>query len=81
MTDLNREEIKSAMNSIGAFARKAAWQLATASNEAKSLAITSAASNLRDATSAILKANQLDLNNAAENKLSAAMIDRLTTSR
>ena len=65
------------MNSIGAFARKAAWQLATASNEAKSLAITSAASNLRDATSKILKANQLDLNNAAENDLSAAMIDRL----
>jgi glutamate-5-semialdehyde dehydrogenase len=67
----------SAMLALGRAARAAARSLATASTDAKNLALTTAARALRDATPAIIAANACDLDAARAADRPAAYIDRL----
>ncbi|MDX3899031.1 MAG: glutamate-5-semialdehyde dehydrogenase [Sphingobium sp.] len=62
---------------LGAHARKAAALLAAASDAQKADALLRAAQALRDQAPAILAANMRDMDNAAANGLSPAMLDRL----
>ncbi|AUW57657.1 glutamate-5-semialdehyde dehydrogenase [Sphingobium sp. SCG-1] len=62
---------------LGARARKASAILAQASDAQKSQALKLAAQALRDAAPAIAAANARDMENAAANGLSPAMLDRL----
>jgi glutamate-5-semialdehyde dehydrogenase len=65
------------MLALGRAARAAARALATASTDAKNLALTTAARALRDATPAIIAANARDLDAARAADRPAAYIDRL----
>jgi glutamate-5-semialdehyde dehydrogenase len=65
------------MQAIGAAARAAARQLATASSSAKTAALRQAAAAIRAGKSEILAANRRDLETAQQHDLSAAMRDRL----
>ncbi len=69
--------IPAQMRQLGQAARAAAERLARASTEAKDEALRAAARAMRDAESAILAANEIDLARALENGLSSAMLDRL----
>jgi glutamate-5-semialdehyde dehydrogenase len=62
---------------LGRRARVAAATLARTSTPRKSEAVMAAAAAIRDASAAILSANQQDVANGQANGLSAAMIDRL----
>lgn len=62
---------------MGARARVAAATIARASDAQKADALRRAAQALRDHASAIIAANARDMENAAANGLSAAMLDRL----
>ena len=62
---------------MGARARRAAHILAQASDEQKADALRRAAQALRDQAPAIIAANARDMDNAAANGLSPAMLDRL----
>lgn len=62
---------------MGARARAAAATIARASDAQKADALRRAAQALRDHASAIIAANARDMENAAANGLSAAMLDRL----
>ena len=62
---------------MGARARRAAALLASASDAQKADALLRAAQALRDGAPAILAANMRDMENAAANGLSPAMLDRL----
>ncbi|WP_428516097.1 glutamate-5-semialdehyde dehydrogenase [Roseovarius sp.] len=75
MKDL--ENIPAVMEEIGQRAKAAAVVLATASPEAKTLALTSAAQAVWDNRAEILEANAKDLAFGAEKGLSDAMMDRL----
>ncbi|QFT96031.1 Gamma-glutamyl phosphate reductase [Roseovarius sp. THAF8] len=75
MKDL--ENIPAVMEEIGQRAKAAAVVLATASPEAKALALTSAAQAVWDNRADILEANAKDLAFGAEKGLSDAMMDRL----
>lgn len=59
-------------------ARAAATSLATATGASKNRWLAAVASGLRQHTTAILAANQLDLESAAAEGLSRALLDRLT---
>ena len=71
-------QISDLMADIGARARAAAADLAFASAERKSAALTGAAEEVWSRRQAILAANRDDLAQAQDKGLSAAMIDRLT---
>ena len=62
---------------LGARARRAAAIIARASNAQKADALRRAAQALRDQAPAIIAANARDMDNAAANGLSPAMLDRL----
>jgi glutamate-5-semialdehyde dehydrogenase len=62
---------------MGARARRAAATIAQASDAQKADALRRAAQALRDRAPAIIAANARDMENAAANGLSAAMLDRL----
>ena len=62
---------------MGARARRAAATIAQASDAQKADALRRAAQALRDQAPAIIAANARDMENAAANGLSAAMLDRL----
>jgi glutamate-5-semialdehyde dehydrogenase len=65
------------MQAIGAAARAAARQLATASSTDKTAALRQAAAAIRAGKSEILAANRRDIEIAQQHDLSAAMLDRL----
>ena len=71
-------DIAALMLDIGRRARAAARPLAIASTAAKDEALLAMADAIDDETPAILKANALDLQNAADGGLAASFIDRLT---
>lgn len=62
---------------MGIKARDAAAQLAVASPEQKSLALKAIANSIIDEMPAILQANKADIDIAIENRMSAALVDRL----
>ncbi|MBA4091990.1 MAG: glutamate-5-semialdehyde dehydrogenase [Sphingobium sp.] len=62
---------------MGARARRAAAQIAQASDAQKADALRRAAQALRDQAPAIIAANARDMDNAVANGLSAALLDRL----
>ncbi|MGL1919746.1 MAG: glutamate-5-semialdehyde dehydrogenase [Hyphomicrobiales bacterium] len=65
------------MLTLGQTASQAAAALSIASTDAKNTALTLAAKAIRDAIPTIIKANQIDVQKAHENNISAAFIDRL----
>jgi len=65
------------IGAMAARAREAGAQLARASDATKARALELAAQALRDHKTAICRANRLDMDNAAANGLSPAMLDRL----
>jgi glutamate-5-semialdehyde dehydrogenase len=69
--------VRELMRQLGLAARAASPVLAAASRDQKDRALSAAASALRRETSKILAANALDMRNAEERDLSAAMLDRL----
>ncbi|MGA1376529.1 MAG: glutamate-5-semialdehyde dehydrogenase [Steroidobacteraceae bacterium] len=69
--------VRELMQQLGVAARAASPVLAAASRDQKDRALRAAASALRRETSKILAANALDMRNAEERDLSAAMLDRL----
>ena len=69
--------VRELMQQLGLAARAASPVLAAASRDQKDRALRAAASALRRETSKILGANALDMRNAEERDLSAAMLDRL----
>ena len=71
-------DIRAAMREVGAKARAAAREIANAPAEKKNRALLAAARILREGSSDILAANELDCADARAKDLSAALIDRLT---
>src|SRR5947199_1415035 len=70
-------DLNAAMAEIGRRAREAARDLALASPEAKTAALTAAAQAVRSRANEILAANAEDLNAAKRAGISAALLDRL----
>jgi len=69
--------IDSMMTELGIGARAAASELARTTAEARNLALQAAANAIRDRSSTIIDANQVDMAAATKRGLSAAMLDRL----
>lgn len=69
--------IATTMRQLGEAARAATKALAEASTETKNAALTAAAAALRDSREALLQANRIDMDQARERGLSAALLDRL----
>ena len=72
-----KDDLERQMARLGAAARAAAHELALASSETKSAALTAAAAAIRKRADAILKANAADMAMARNKGLSAPMLDRL----
>jgi len=70
-------DIQAEMDAIGAAARAAAVELATASAERKHAALIGAAQYLWESRAEVLAANARDMDYGREKGLSAAMLDRL----
>jgi glutamate-5-semialdehyde dehydrogenase len=70
-------DIPALMNSLGRAAVDASRALARASTATKNVALAAAADEIRKQRTAILEANRIDLEAAAQRALSAAMMDRL----
>ena len=78
MLDISKEQdVKAVMAEIGARAKSAAQQLATASSEAKNHALKFAAENLWQTRAHILAENEKDMIAAKDNGISSAFLDRL----
>ncbi|MET0496863.1 MAG: glutamate-5-semialdehyde dehydrogenase [Steroidobacteraceae bacterium] len=73
----SNSDIVSLMDGIGRAALQAAQVLAQATTAEKNLALTRAASAVREQAAAILSANRLDLEAARARNLSSALLDRL----
>ena len=71
------DSIPTLMDELGRNARDAARQLAMASGETRNAALHAAAAELRARHGEIIAANQVDMGDARERGLSAAMLDRL----
>ncbi|MEN9492478.1 MAG: hypothetical protein RJA63_2927 [Pseudomonadota bacterium] len=71
-------DIKEYMQKVGRQARAASRQMAAASTEAKNTALTLMAAKIRARAPELLAANARDLEQARQDGLEAAMIDRLT---
>ena len=71
-------DIKEYMQKVGRQARAASRQMAAASTEAKNSALTLMAAKIRARAPELLAANARDLEQARQDGLEAAMIDRLT---
>ncbi len=74
---LTKEQIHSAIATMGQQARQAAYGLAALSADQKNDILSAMARELRAETETIVAANALDLHQAREKGLSSAMIDRL----
>ena len=70
--------IKNEIISLGIKAKKASQLFANYSNEQKNLGLLELKKNLKLNSDEIIKVNKQDIENAKINKLSSAMIDRLT---
>src|SRR5262245_46185301 len=70
-------DLPAQMNAMGSAARAAAQALALASTQAKNVALRAMAASLRSNRETLLSANKLDMQQATERGLSAAMLDRL----
>lgn len=77
MADMMKPNPATLISSMGERARAAARTLASLPANAKSRGLIEAADALRDATPAIIEANQRDMERAAAAGLSPAMLDRL----
>ena len=71
------DDLTEQLHAIGTTARSVARILAVTSAEAKNAALLAMADKLLESSSAILKANALDLEAGKKNGLSEAMLDRL----
>lgn len=71
-------DIAAIMSEVGRKAKAAAAPLAIASAEQKNKALLAAADAILASKDAILRANQVDLTNAAESGMAASFVDRLT---
>jgi glutamate-5-semialdehyde dehydrogenase len=71
------KSIEAMMESIGKSARNAASRLAGESEASRNRALQAAADEIREQESTIIEANKIDMASAADNGLSAAMLDRL----
>lgn len=71
-------DIAAIMAEVGRKAKAAAAPLAIASAEQKNKALLAAADAILTSKDAILRANQVDLTNAAESGMAASFVDRLT---
>ena len=71
-------DIAAIMAEVGRKAKAAAAPLAIASTEQKNKALLAAADAILASKDAILRANQVDLTNAAESGMAASFVDRLT---
>ena len=69
--------VKELINMLGHQAKIASMSLRNVSTEQKNQALLAIAENIEDSRNEILKANQLDIENAQEKNLSDALIDRL----
>ena len=76
MTELEND-VPAMMKALGHAAQAAALQLATASGEAKNVALIEGAKALRSGKAAILSANEMDVAEGRSKGLTPAMIDRL----
>ena len=72
------EDIKHYMQQLGKEARLASRAMARASTHTKNLALLTIANAIRREQAALLQANAVDLENARNNGLEPAMLDRLT---
>ncbi len=70
-------DIMTLMSDLGARARVAAQELAQSTAEQRNKALQIAARSLRERSNIILAANQTDLEEARQRKLSGALLDRL----
>ena len=77
MADMMKPNPATLISTMGERARAAARTLASLPANAKSRGLIEAADALRDATAAIIEANQRDMERAAAAGLSPAMLDRL----
>ncbi len=75
--DSSSHDITALMDSLGRAAVSAAQALARASTATKNSALAAAAAEIRKQRTAILEANRIDLQAAAQRALSDAMMDRL----
>lgn len=73
-------DIQAYMHTLGRQARQASRAIAAASTEAKNTALLSIAAAIRQQRDVLLSANRLDLAQAREAGLDAAMLDRLALS-
>ncbi|HEU4708995.1 MAG TPA: glutamate-5-semialdehyde dehydrogenase [Methylophilaceae bacterium] len=73
-------DIKAYMQQLGQAARAASRETAKADTRAKNLALTTIAQAIRREKTALLKANQADLETARKNGMDSAMLDRLALS-
>ena len=74
---LQTDDLGEAMEQLGRAARAAAQELALASPDIKTAALTAAAQAIRDSSAAILEANAIDMAAARDKALTPAMLDRL----
>ena len=72
------QDYHSYVMSLAHEAKEAQKALGMSSHEVRQLALRHAALLIRDMSSEILQANQIDVDAGTKNGLSAAMIDRLT---
>ena len=70
--------VKELIDVLGNQAKNASMSLRNISTEQKNQALLAIAENIGNSRNDILKANQLDIENAQEKNLSDALIDRLT---
>jgi glutamate-5-semialdehyde dehydrogenase len=71
------ESIPELMDELGRRARAASRQLATSGGDVRNAALLAAAAELRSRSNEIIAANEVDMREARERGLSAAMLDRL----
>src|SRR5690242_11828353 len=71
------QDIATLMDSLGRAAVDAARALARADTATKNAALAAAAAEIRQQRTAILEANSIDLQAAAQRELSGALMDRL----
>jgi len=74
---VSTSDLAGQMDALGRAAVQAAQQLARASTASKDVALRAAAAAIRAQRDVLLAANALDLNQAGERGLSAALLDRL----
>jgi glutamate-5-semialdehyde dehydrogenase len=72
-----QESVEQYMQTVGQQARQASSVLASASTQVKNNALSAIYTALKNSETAILAANQIDMQNAHKNNLDSALLDRL----